>query len=684
MLRFDPVTGQLVAEFQESGDSVQITFADCPYRYAIAGAIRSTGFSDDQLLDIRIDHDGDLTTLTGHFPNSGIVLTQRLQSVDGRLEETITLRNPGKEIITLDQLRIGLVASLETRQAWHLCAVPFRVQLDGSVHDYPAQALIEGRFHNAVYVDRTRPDPPLTEEGILRSEAWAWGDGEHGLAIIKYNNTAIELSVTAPEQLDGAVRLRFGGAGFALYGEPSQARTLAPGASFQFGTTIYVPYRGGLQQAYRIYRDLLDSHGHSFPADYNPPVNWNELYDVGWYHSDANQLALFYTREALLLEAAKARACGCDVLYLDPGWEVAEGTTLWDEARLGPATDFIETLQRDYGLGLAYRTILRCYRDHWPLRFMVKHPDREAGRFTYDPGGEGWELCLPNPEFWREKLHRILAISRHGVRFMMFDEMDWRGPCCDASHGHATPSRPIEHIMAVYALTREVRRQCPGLTVEAHDPVWPWVTCIYVPTYFQQGFGDKGAYDENWGFEYMWDCLNDLRSGRALALYYYALGCNVPLYLHITMAADNDQCVFFWWTASTVRHIGIGGKTSNKTIEPPGGLPPYDPDARFAAYCEQMRTYNRLKPFFVRGQFHGIAEHIHLHTLPGVPGGVINVFNLTDAEQTFEFCVSRDAESIDAPQPLRVTGAEATWHPDRVTLRLTLPAMSPALIEMRE
>ena len=101
-------------------------------------------------------------------------------------------------------------------------------------------------------------------------------------------------------------------------------------------------------------------------------------------------------------------------------------------------------------------------------------------------------------------------------------------------------------------------------------------------------------------------------TGKALALYYYALGCNVPLYLHITMAADNDACVFFWWTASTVRHLGIGGKTSNKTIEPGGGLAPYDPEQRFAAYQAQMRTYNRLKPFFVRGVFHG------WHGLPGL------------------------------------------------------------------
>ncbi|MCL5998490.1 MAG: hypothetical protein M1546_20910 [Chloroflexi bacterium] len=146
------------------------------------------------------------------------------------------------------------------------------------------------------------------------------------------------------------------------------------------------------------------------------------------------------------------------------------------------------------------------------------------------------------------------------------------------------------------------------------------------------------------------------------------------------MAADNNQCVFFWWTASTVRHLGIGGKTSNKTIEPAGGLPPYDPEQRFAAYQAHMRTYNRLKPFFVRGQFHGIAEHIHLHTLRDVPGGVLNVFNLTDGEQAFEFEVP--TRLLGATGALLVKGANAAWGGDVVRLNVTLPGMCPAVIEL--
>jgi hypothetical protein len=146
------------------------------------------------------------------------------------------------------------------------------------------------------------------------------------------------------------------------------------------------------------------------------------------------------------------------------------------------------------------------------------------------------------------------------------------------------------------------------------------------------------------------------------------------------MAADNDQCVFFWWTASTVRHLGIGGKTSNKTIEPGGGLPPYDIDKRFDAYKTQMRAYNRLKPFFVRGQFHGISEHIHLHTLNDTPGGVINAFNLTDEERHIEFEVP--LRLLGVTHPVLVKGADAAWGAEHVRLSLTLAGMTPALIEI--
>ena len=635
-------------------------FADHPYQYTLAGTRGGRPFHTDSV---------------AKAAQAGIELTQTFRQVDGALEEQLTLRNTGAEVVEFDQIELGFVASLD-RPGWRLCAIPFRVQLDGSVHDYPIETLAKGKFNNALSSVNIQPEPPLLEVGSLRSEAWAWGTGESGLLIIKYNNNAIELSVACPH--DGT--LRFGGAGLCLYGEPSPARRLAPGESFTFGLTRYVPYAGGVTQAFYLYRQFLESRGHDFPSDYNPPVNWNELYDIGWHHSDRTALAKHYTRATLLREAAKAQAVGCELLYLDPGWEITEGFTQWDEERLGSATDLVKTLREDFGLQLGFRTIQRSYGVHWPTDYMVQHAPGQEPKPVPWGATHFWEMCLNDRRFWKEKVARIVAIGRQGMKFLMVDEMDWRGPCHNPAHDHPVPSTPLDHIRAVMELSREVRRQCPDLIIETHDPVWPWFGSRYLPTYFQQGFGTRGAFDENWGFEYMWNCIADLKTGKALALYYYNLGCSIPLYLHITMAADNDNAVFFWWAASTVRHLGIGGKIGHPSVEFLGKPAPFDSAQRFTLYQEQMRRYRQLKPYFVRGTFTGIAEHIHLHTLPGKDGGVVNLFNLTDSEKEFEFTVPRSA--LGTSCDLNVTGAQAEWRADSVRIHHKLTAMSPAVIRI--
>jgi hypothetical protein len=673
MINFNPETGSIEAP------NHSMSFADRPAHFAITGR-RQNGdtLTDSELTQRNVSEDAGAVVVTGRFQQLGIQVRQVIRKRDSGIEETLTIQNVTDAPVTIDQIEAGFCADLASRPGWRLCAIPFRVQLDGTLHDYTTKALIDGQFHNAVFEDSTRQYmPPLSEEGLLRSEAWAWGDHRGGLVIIKYNNQEIELSVARPLHKGSETWLQFGGAGFCLYHEPSGARYLDAGQSFTFGVTCCIPFSGDIKSAYKIYRDFLDARGHTFPPDYNPPVNWNELYDIGWYHSRRAELKQFYTRAALLNEAAKASEIGCDLLYLDPGWEVCEGTTLWDEDRLGSVKSLVEVLKENYGLGLGYRTILRTYQDYWPAEYLVVHTDGSSDPIPF--GDQSfWEVCFCNPVFWEEKLRRILEISKNGIRFMMVDEFDWRGPCTNPAHGHPVPTTPLDHAMAVYRMCRSIRQACPDLTIETHDPIWPWSTSIYVPTYFQHGFGDDGSYDENWGFEYMWDCLNDLKSGRALALYYYNLGCNVPIYLHITMAADNDACVFLWWTASTVRHLGIGGKESSKTIEPAGGLPPRDAEGRFAAYKAQMALYKRLKAYFVRGEFHGIAETAHLHTLPDRRGGVLAVFNLTETGQDLEFFVP--ASLLHTDEELPVSGAEVSWQSDGVTLRLKLEPMSPAVV----
>ena len=653
-------------------------FADRPYVYSLSGCVGAGKIASTGLTRSSLDDSCGEASIRGKFEALNIELQHTLVYSEGGIEESIKLRNLNSEPVVLADVGLGFAADLSVRLDWRLCAIPFRVQLDGSRHDYSAADLRDGNFHNAVYEEKSRPEIALSEEGRLRSEAWGWWHADEGLVIIKYNNRDIELSVAAPLVCESEQVLRFGGVGSSLYGEPTAGHHLAPGEEFTFGTTYYVHVEGSIEHAFQTYRDFLDARGHCFPSDYDPPVNWNELYDIGWYHSDADKLSENYTLDALHREAAKARDCGCELLYLDPGWEVVEGTTLWDEARLGSVEDLVSTLDREYGLQLGFRTILRCYSDHWPRRHVVQHPGKAKAKLHWRDL-TFWELCMCDPSFRERKLERLLNIAGKGVRFLMVDEMDWRGPCHDPDHGHKQPTAAVDHVHAVYDLCRQLRRRCPELIIECHDPVWPWFTAIYVPTYYQQGFGDRGAYDENWGFEYMWDCIEDLKSGKALALYYYNLACNIPLYLHITMAADNDACLFFWWAASTVRHLGIGGKHGHESVDPKEKMP-HDPDERFAAYQAQMKLYRSLKPYFVRGTFHGFDENIHLHTLPDRRGGVLVLFNLMDIDQVIETQI--DDQLIQSEGPLPIEGGVGTRDDNTLRIRVEISAMSPAIVRI--
>jgi hypothetical protein len=634
-----------------------------------------------------------------------------------------------------------------------------------------------------------------------------------------------------------------------------------------FGVTRYVPFDGGWPRGYGIYREFLDERGHRLPPEYRPPLNWNELFDVGWYHSDRAQLFQHYTREALLREAAKAKDIGCDLLYLDPGWEICEGTTLWDTERLGKVEDFAHELKARFRLGLGYRTIGRVYREEfpkpWHLRrekqgqeyqrpLLLPQPepepvplaavdgrrnlallpearasassiiagypelhqvshlndgwynnpaswvsagepswieidlgaeylineialgsehtpqfnDRAVRRFevsvagneernpkegrnpkskirnpwaqvlAYDgkpvhrtehfrfepvlarglrvsilaaeagaarideleiyeaksqpnatppvrsappkPAGGApinfWEVCTQSRAWQREKLKRILAITGGGVEFMMFDEFDWRGPCFDPAHGHPVPSTPEGHVRAVYGLIEAMRARYPRVLVEAHDPVWPWGV-RYVPTYFQQGFGGN-HYQENWGFEFMWNPIEDLRSGRALCLYYYNLGCDIPLYDHLTMEGDNDACLAFWWYASTVRHLGIGGKKGLNSKQ--------ENETRYAAYKKAVAKYNGLREFFAQGRFIGLDETAHLHLHPREPAAVVNLFNLTDKPVHRELRLSARELGWENFGSVRIQGAQLRHEAGGIVLEFDLPPLSPGLAVMRK
>lgn len=828
-------------------------WADGPYLYSV----RCNGVPASGVLGAKLQATSDSVAISGSICGTPVGVTHRFSvSAEQGIDETIQLRNLGSDAVHLNEIAFGLRRPLATSDTLRLVACPFRRQADAKLHDYSVEDLLAGRCSNSDgHNDEAVTDNRVCDSDVMRSEAWVLVDTSASLLVAKYNPEHIECSVSAVEQTTQGAALRFAGAGLSLFREPRAATLLAPGRCFEFGPTRLQPVDGGWEAAYDAYRSFLNAKGHGMPPGYAPPLNWNELFDVGWYHSNAEELAKHYTREALMAEAAKAKEVGCDVLYLDPGWEECEGTTLWDEKRLGKVADFSREIHERFGLKLAYRTIGRVYRDEFPKSWYLKrentsgsyeqpwlkppvrpepapltkpdgrrnlcllesttatasslipdYPDvhrvdhlidgwygncaswvsagdpswiqvdfatshtiseialgsehtpsfkdraitafnllvstaetssvqdwhkvfsyegepiRETRTFTFaqaparrvrleirsavggaaridefevyeaapseaggaprrrpEPKGSAgtsinfWEVCTESPDWQREKLKRILAVTKGGVDFMMFDEFDWRGACYDPSHGHPVPSTPEGHVKAVYGLVEQMRKEHPHVLVEAHDPVWPW-SCRYLPTYFRQGFAGN-RYQENWGFEFMWHPIEDLKSGRAMCLYYYNLGCDIPLYDHITMESDNDACLSFWWYASTVRHLGIGGKKGLDSRT--------ENEGRWQQYKKAVAEYNRLRPFYSRGRFVGIDETAHLHIHPTDRAAVLNVYNLTDKPQKREVRIDTVKAGLGAPDELKVTGSQSTVEGPNLVLTFNLPPESPALAELQ-
>jgi hypothetical protein len=588
------------------------------------------------------------------------------------LEERIVLQNLGKTDVLLRGYRFGFRKRIERPRKYggpgvdvedyRLIAIPFRLQPDGKKHDYQLDDVYHSRYECSTFQYAARTVQEAVDRGRGRSEGWAWTDGEYGLMIAKYNPDAIEYSMLDTESASNDVYLTFGGAAPSLYNEPSEARMIKPGAEMIFGKTRYSFYEGLWRRGAYMFRDYMESLGHALPDDYNPPVNWNVLYDVGWHHNDRDQLRLHYNLETMEEEARKAREIGCEALYLDPGWEACEGGTTWDAERLGEAGEFVKKMNDEYGLKVAFRTIGRSYCDDYPGMYR-KRQDGATGFYAPYHGKPFYEPCICSSRFQEEKLQRIARIADAGVDFIAFDQFDWRGPCCDPSHGHPVPTTPDMHARAVAELVRRVHERRPNTLIEMHDPIWSWGV-RYMPLYYLHG--QEGAFDEAWAFEFMWNPLEDLLSGKALSLFYYNLAYSIPLYLHIDMSHDNDNCLAFWWYASTCRHLGIGGKRNS--------------EQRFGAYKQAMAEYLSLKDLYTRGSFYGPDELTHIHVLPEEGRCVLNAFNTTD--QPVSRTVEVRLNDLGLLENVTVVGAPHEIIGGKLVLKLELPPFSPLVVKM--
>lgn len=647
-----------------------VLYADGEYRYSAvvecAGHIRRLeGLWNPTVEEELPDRGGRIVTIVGLLgqPGSGprIELQHRFYIPDESefFEELIQLQNLGDELVSLRGYRFAFRKFLEPPKEYggigidvedyRLIALPFRLQPDGKKHDYQLDDVYHGRYQCSEYANPTRVTKEVVDRGRARSEGWAWTDGENGLLTIKYNPDMIEFSMLETEHVDGKVYLNFGGAAPSLYDEPFEAAKLSPRLEVAFGVTHYLLYEGLWRRGAYLFRDYMSGLGHGLPDNYDPPVTWTLSPGA-------------HSAEEIEREAALASEIGCESLYLGSEWESCEGDTRWDEDRLGDAGEFVRRMNAEYGLKVGMKVVGRSYCDDYPGLYRRTF-DGNTGYYTPYSDRPFYEPCISCPECRAEQLRRILTLADAGASFMVFDEFDWRGPCFDGKHGHKVPTTPGTHAQSLALLIAGLREKHPEMLIEAHDPVWPWGV-RYLPAYFLHDAGR--TFDEGWAFELSRNPIEHLMSGRALSLFYYRLGYDLPLYLQINMDADNDNCLAFWWYASTVRHLGISGGRGD--------------ERRFAAYKRAMGEYMSMKDLYTCGEFHALDELTHFHVLADSGKCVLNAFNLTDTpiSRRIEVRVSE----LGLMEDVDVHGAPFEMIGGKLALELDIPPFSSLVVKM--
>ncbi len=604
------------------------------------------------------------------------------------IEEQITLTNHGASPLDLSGARCGFVLPIPLSEGratgeWNefkVIAIPYRREPNGSRRqyaDFSLGQLLTQPYSSELWTEETTVMPAYASEG------WAWSDGKRGFLLTKYSQEGMEWSLLdrSPGR-DGQARLRWGGCGI-YRGNPEHGAWLRAGESHRFGLTRLTAYAGGMLEGFYLFRKEMAVRGHGLPADYNPPVHWNELYDNKlWWLPDDEQdnpemRKKYYTLADMKQEAAKAKGIGCEALYMDPGWDTSFGSKIWDAARLGPYPSLTTMLREEYGLGSSLHTPLSGWCDPTSYPQEMYRMDRFRQRLQWNPqlGFTSSPLCGAASQYLEETARRLKVLAEGGAAFFMFDGTMYHAECWDPNHGHRVPARREEHAHGMCRLARMVHAEYPHVLIEMHDPIVGGSHVRYAPTYYGHGHAAEGerfskalGFDEVWAFELMWQPMQDLCAGRAIALYYYNLAYELPLYIHIDLRTDNENALVFWWFASTCRHLGIGGT-------------PKDPAVN-KAHFEAMAAYRRLEPFFKRGRFYGIDEITHVHVHPSEASAVINAFNLgkhpTEREVQF---VPREY-GLGKGRSLRVFGASSRRTQDAYVFTFNIPPLGHQMAEV--
>ena len=603
------------------------------YRAQISGA-------KDTLLSIqnpKVTVSGQHLTIHGTIAGVDVEQNYFLPEDKPYMEEHIVLHNPNKTKIAFSEFEIGFPLIIKDKDNKvfsefandRLIAVPFRHRPDdrkGEINDFAMSDILEKQGWEY------RPNARLTEKLIFQSrhhfsEAWTWIHKDRSIGVFSFNQENMTFSVLSPVMADNAKVLRFGGVCYLpIFAQPTALGRINPGDTVDLGITRYQSINGDYNEVAYSYRNLLDEKNCRFPKNFNPPIHWEQLYDMNkaWVNRSKD-----YTKSRIELEAAKGVEYSCEALYLDPGWDTEFGSFIWGEKWLGPRKEFIENIKSKYGLLVSLHTPMPPWTSaipegEWGPISVSGWPEKSRRipdpKLLSDTLGKGPAICMGSKAFMDEAEKRLLDNCKDGVCYLMYDGTGWNGACIDSTHGHPVPYLQEDFMRNCIELVKRVHSKYPNVLIELHDLLDGPTEHRMTPVYYKYGL--PLSYDENWGFEMMWNAMEIIKNGPGLSMYYYNLACNVPIYLHINLSQDNEHCLMLWWFASTVRHLGIGGTNKNPKII----------EAEKAA----MKYYRKFDRFYKRGDFYGINEEIHLHVLTEENAFMVNMFNLSDKLRTIK------------------------------------------------
>ena len=218
--------------------------------------------------------------------------------------------------------------------------------------------------------------------------------------------------------------LRRGGA--SRGGCPEHASELSPGHRVGFGASIIEVFEGDWQAGYARYKATAADCQGATPWRRGVRASrshWNELYRLGWR---CGSNAPLQELPELWEEAARARAAGAQTFYFfDPGWDLFEGSAVWDVDRLGPVEEFVTRLRQGYDLGLALHLMMHTKSLEEDADIYRRRADGTIALWVDTTPYVGGYVCPASLTWQRQKIERAARSRLRGVSFLMFDFLSY-------------------------------------------------------------------------------------------------------------------------------------------------------------------------------------------------------------------------------------------------------------------